>query len=138
MSLSAEEFANATLKLILSKFSVFPLKLFRIPRKNLSIHPRSHTISTCLYVGDTCHKDEKGQGHVRPFSSGERFFTSAINTPQPPQTVFTPLDLTPSLELSKPSAAATSIVAGEEELHCFDLVAAVLTPAADFFTRPPP
>ena len=78
------------------------------------------------------------RGHVRPNSSGERFFTSAINTPQPPQTVFTPLDLTPSLELSKPSAAATSIVAGEEELRCLDLVAVVLAPVADFFTPPPP
>ena len=42
-----------------------------------------------------------------------RFFTAAIYTPHPPQTVFTPLELTLSLELSKPSIAATSIVAGE-------------------------
>ena len=91
-------------------------------------------ISTSLYVGDTCRKDEKGQGHVRPFSSGERFFTSAINTPHPPQTIFTPLDLTPSLELSKPSAAATSIIASEEELRCLDLIAVVLAPAAEIFT----
>ena len=88
-------------------------------------------------MGDTCRTNEKGQGHIRPFSSGERFFTSTINTPHPPQTVFTPLDLTPSLELSKPSAAATSIVAGEEELHYLDLVAVVLAPAVDFFTPPP-
>ena len=32
VSLSAEEFANGTLKVILSKFSVLPLKPFRIPR----------------------------------------------------------------------------------------------------------
>ena len=62
----------------------------------------------------------------------------AIYTPSLPQSVFTPLDLTPSLELSKPSATATSIVAGEEELRCLDLVAVVLAPAADFFTPPPP
>ena len=98
----------------------------------------SHTISTSPYVGDTCHKDEKGQRHVRPFSSDEQFFTVAINTPHPPHTIFTPLVLTPSIELSKPSATGTSIVAGEEELHYLDLVAVVLAPAADFFTPPPP
>ena len=85
-------------------------------------------------MGDTCHANEKGQGHVRPISSDERFFTSAINTPSPPHFAFTPLDLTPSLELSNPRAAATSIVAGEEELHCLDLIAVVLAPVADFFT----
>ena len=89
-------------------------------------------------MGDTCQANEKGQGHVRPISSGEQFFTVAINTPPLPHFSFTPLDLTPSLELSKPSAAATSIVAGEEELHCLDLVAVVLSLAADFFTLPPP
>ena len=74
------------------------------------------------------------QGHIRPFSSGERFFTTAINTPHPPQTAFTPLDLTSLARALKPSVAATSIVTGEEELHCLDLVAVVLTPNADFFT----
>ena len=95
-------------------------------------------IATSQYVGDTCHTNEKGQGHVRPISSGEQFFTSAIRPPPLSHFVFTLLDLTPSLELSNPSAAATSIIAGEEELHCLDLVAAVLTPAAGFFTPPPP
>ena len=51
------------------------------PTKYLSIHPRSNTISTSQYVGDTCHADENGQGHVRPISSGGQFFTVAINTP---------------------------------------------------------
>ena len=88
-------------------------------------------------MGDTCHANEKGQGHVRPISSDERFFTSAINTPSPPNFVFTPLDLTPSLELSNPSSAATSIIVGEEELHYLDLVAVVLAPAVDVFTPPP-
>ena len=86
---------------------------------------------------DTCRTNEKGQGHVRPFSLDERFFTSVINTPHPPQTSFTPLDLTPSLELSRPSAAATFIIAGEEELHCLDLIVVVLVPAAEIFTLPP-
>ena len=95
MSLSAEEFANETLKLILSKTFVLPLKPFRIPQKQLSIHPRSHTISTSQYMDDTCQANEKGQGHVRPNSSGEQFFTAAINTPPLPHFSFTPLDLTP-------------------------------------------
>ena len=53
------------------------------PTKYLSIHPRSNTISTSQYVGDTCHANEKGQGHVCPFSSGKQFFTVAINTSSP-------------------------------------------------------
>ena len=108
MSFSDEEFANATLKLVLSKFLVLPLKSFRIPRQYLSIHPRSHTISTTQYVGDTCRANEKGQGHVRPISSVKQFFTSAINTPPHPSLHF----LLRSFSLSRssfsnPSAAAT-------------------------------
>src|SRR5215216_5722172 len=38
-------------------------------------------ISTSQYVGDTCHKDEKGQGHVRPFSSDEQFFHHGYKYP---------------------------------------------------------
>ena len=53
------------------------------PTKYLSIHPQSNTISTSQYVGDTCQANEKGQGHVRPISLGEQFFTVAINTPFP-------------------------------------------------------
>jgi len=138
VSLSAEEVANETLKFILSEFSAFAAQTVPHSMIDLSIHPRSRTIATSQYVGDTCHANEKGQGHVRPISPGEQFFTSAINTPSLPHFVFTPLDLTPSLELSNPSTAATSIVAGEEELHCLDLAAVVLAPAADFFTPPPP
>ena len=66
------------------------------PTKYLSIHPRSNTISTSQYVGDTCHANEKGQGHICPISSGGRFFTSTINTPSLPHFVFTPLDLSPA------------------------------------------
>ena len=41
------------------------------PMIHYPIHPRSYTISTSQYVGDTCRAKEKGQGHVRPKSSGE-------------------------------------------------------------------
>jgi len=62
------------------------------PMMHYSIHPRSYMISTTQYVGDTCREKEKGQGHVRPKSSGEQFFTVSINTPLPFLTSFTPLD----------------------------------------------
>ena len=61
--------------------------------KYLSIHPRSNTISTSQYVGDTCQADEMGQGHVRPKSLGEQFFTATINTLSPFLTSFPPLEL---------------------------------------------
>ena len=51
---------------------------------------------TSLYMGDTGQANEKGQGHVRPISLGEQFFTVAINTPPLPHFSFTPLDLTPA------------------------------------------
>jgi hypothetical protein len=44
----------------------------------------------------------------------------------------------PSLELSDLAPPLHSIVASEEELHCLDLIAVVLTPAAEIFTPPPP
>ena len=72
------------------------------PTKYLSIHPRSNTISTSQYVGDTCRVKEKGQGHVRPKIFGQTVFTVAINTPLPFLTSFTPLDLSLPLELLKP------------------------------------
>ena len=66
------------------------------PTMHYSIHPRSYTISTTQYVGDTCREKENGQGHVRPKSSGEQFFTASINTPLSILTSFTPLDLSPA------------------------------------------
>ena len=108
MSLSAEEIVNGTLKPILSKFSALPLKPFRIPRQYLSIHPRSNTISTSQYVGDTCQANEKGQGHVRPNSSGKPFFTVAINTPPSLPHFFYSAQSLSSSSFSNPSAAATS------------------------------
>ena len=95
-------------------------------------------ISTSQYVGDTCQANEKGQGHVRPNSSGEQFFTVAINTPLPFLTSFTPLDLSLQLKLLKPEHRCYFISAGEEELHCLDLIADVLAPTAEIFTPPPP
>ena len=108
MSFSAEEFANRTLKLILSKIFGFAAQSVPHPTKYLSIHPRSNTISTSHYVGDTCHANEKGQGHVRPISSDERFFTVAINTPSPlPHFLYSARPLS-NTSFSNPSAAATS------------------------------
>ena len=72
----------------------FAAQTVPLPTIYLSIHPRSNMISTSQYVGDTCQANEKGQGHVRPKSSGEQFFTVAINTPF--LTSFTPLDLSPA------------------------------------------
>ena len=72
------------------------------PTMHYSIHPWSYTISTTQYMGDTCHEKENSQGHVRPKSSGEQFFTVAINTPLPFLTSFTLLDRSLSLELIKP------------------------------------
>lgn len=72
------------------------------PTKYLSIHPRSNTISTSQYVGDTCQANEKGQGHVRPISSGEQFFTMAINTPLSPSSLPLLRSTSLQLELLKP------------------------------------
>ena len=108
MSLSAEEFANGTLKLILSKVFGFVAQTVLHPTKYLSIHPRSHTISTSQYVGDTCQANEKGQAHVHPKSSGKQFFTVAINTPSPVPHFFYSARPLSSSSFSKPSAVATS------------------------------
>ena len=61
-------------------FKTYLIKIFGFaaqtvphPTIYLSTHPWSNTTSTSHYVGDTCHANEKGQGHVRPNSSGERF-----------------------------------------------------------------
>ena len=80
VSLSAEEIVNETLKYSYMKFLAFAAQPLRIPRYNFFYSP---TISTSQYVGDTCRANEKGQGHVRPNSSGEQLFISAINTPSP-------------------------------------------------------
>ena len=78
------------------------------PTIHLSTHPRSNTISTSHYVGDTCHANEKGQGHVRPISSGEQFFTVAINTPPSLPHFFYSARSLSSSSFSNPSAASTS------------------------------
>ena len=109
------------------------------PTMHYSIHPRSYTISTTQYVGDTCHEKEKGQGHVRPKSSGKQFFTATINTPSSlPHFLYSARPLSLSLELLKPKCRRYSIVAGEEELHCLDLVTVVLAPTMEIFTPPLP
>ena len=86
----------------------FAAQTVPLPMKYLSIHPRSNTISTSQYVGDTCQANEKVQGHVRPKSSGEQFFAVAINTPSPlPHFLYSARPLSGS-SFSNPSAAATS------------------------------
>ena len=86
----------------------FAAQTVPLPTIYLSIHPRSNTISTSQYVGDTCHANEKGQGHVRPISWGEPFFTVAINTPSPlPHFFYSARSLLSHSSSSNPSAAAT-------------------------------
>ena len=80
MSLSAEEFANETLKYSISIFGGCRSNRFRFPWLD---NPRSPTISTSQYVGDTCHVESKGQGYICPKSSDCLVFTPAINTPLP-------------------------------------------------------
>ena len=108
VSWSAEEIANETLKQILSRFSVLPLKPFCIPWCIiLFTHDltRSHLHST--WVTHVAWR-RKGRGMFVPKSSGEQFFTVAINTPFPFLTSFTPLDRSLSRSsFSNPSAAAT-------------------------------
>ena len=89
-------------------------------------------------MGDTCQPKEKGQGHVRPKSSGEQFFTVSLNTPLLFLTSFTPLDLSLPLKLSDLAPPLISIITSEEELSYLDLVAVVLAPTAEIFTPPPP
>ena len=90
-------------------------------------------------MGDTCRANEKGQGHVLPNSSGEQLFISAINTPYPSSFHFYSARTHSLARTSQnPSAAANSIIVSEEELHCLDLVAVVLTPAAEIFPPLPP
>ena len=92
VSLSAEEFANRTFNLSYPNF--------RRCRSNRSASHEiliySPTISTSQYVGDTCQANEKGQGHVRPKSSGEQFLLCDYKYPSPFLTSFTPLDLSPA------------------------------------------
>ncbi len=103
------------LKNLRTELLTYPIQIFGFaaqtvphPTKYLSIHPQSNTISTSQYVGDTCQANEKGQGHVRPKSSGEQFFTATINTPSPlPHFLYSARPLSSS-SFSNPSAAATS------------------------------
>ena len=80
----------------------FAAQIVLHPTMHYFTHPRSYTISTTKYVGDTCREKENGQGHARPKSSSEQFFTASINTPLSILTSFTPLDLSLPLELLKP------------------------------------
>ena len=67
------------------------------PMMHYFTHPRSYTISTTKYVGDSCREKENGQGHVRPKSSGEHFFTATINTPSSlPHFIYSARSLSPT------------------------------------------
>ena len=102
VSLSAKEFANTTLKLILSKIFGFAAQTVPNPTKTRIYSP------TISHGGDTCQANEKGQGHVHPISSGEQFFTVAINIPSPSSLLFYSARPLSSSSFSNPSAAATS------------------------------
>ena len=109
-SLCPCQLKNLRTKLLTYLIQIFGFAAQTVPHptKYLSIHPRSNTISTSQYMGDTCQVNEKGQGHVRPISSGEQFFTVAINTPSPlPHFLYSARPLSSS-SFSNPSAAATS------------------------------
>ena len=109
-SLCPCQLKNLRTELLTYLIQIFGFAAQTVPHhmKYLSIHPRSNTISTSQYVGDTCQANEKGHGHVRPISSGERFFTVAINTPSPLPHFFYSTRPLSSSSFSNPSAAATS------------------------------
>ena len=109
MSLSAEEFANGTLKLILSKFLVLPLKPFRIPR-NTYLFTHDLTRSPLLSTWVTHVKRmRRVRGTFVQFLRANRFFTMAINTPSPLAHFLYFARPLSSSSLSNPSAAATSL-----------------------------
>ena len=83
VSLSAEEIANESLKQILSRFSVLPLKPFRFPRCIiLFTHDLTRSYLHSAWVTHDAWR-RKGRGMFVPKSSGEQVFTMAINTPLP-------------------------------------------------------
>ena len=80
VSLSAEEIVNGTFNLpyLNFRFCCWNSSAFH---DNTYLFTHDLMIATSQYVGDTCHVNETGQGHVRPKSSGVQFFTATINTP---------------------------------------------------------
>ena len=109
MSLTVKEFANGTFNLSYLNFRLCRSNRSASHDKYLSIHPRSYTIATSQYVGDTCQANEKGQGHVRPISSGVQFFTPTINTPASSSLRFYYARSHSRSSSANPSAAATSL-----------------------------
>ena len=108
MSLSAEEIANETLKQILSKFSVLPHKLFRIPRCIiLFTHDRTRSPLHSTWVTHVARR-RKGRGTFVPNLRANSFFTVSINTPLPFLTSFTPLDRSLSRSSSSNRSAAAT------------------------------
>ena len=67
------------------------------PTMHYSIHPRSYTISTTQYVGDTCRVKEKGQGHIHPKIFGRTVFHRVYKYPSPlPHFIYSARPLSPA------------------------------------------
>ena len=135
VSLSAEEIANDTLKYSYLNFRLLPLKSFHIPW-NTYLFTHDLHLSIC---GWHMSREWEGSGARSSKFLGRTVFHLSYKYPLP--FLISLLLRSTSLchsSISSPSATATSIVAGEEELHCLDLVASVLAPAAEIFPPPPP
>ena len=107
-------------------FKIFNLNFWRLPLKPFWFpwldNPRSSTISTTQYMGDTCRMDSKGQGHTGPKSSDQLVFTAAINTPSLP-----PAQVTPHSHLSRAPDLAPPLTSSSPEWKSF---AASTSPSA--------
>ena len=107
MSLSAEEIANETLKQILSKFSVLPLKPFRIPQCIiLFTHDRTRSQLHSTWVTHVARR-RKGRGTFIP-NLGRTVFHRVYKYPSPlPHFIYSARSLLSHSSSSNPSAAAT-------------------------------
>ena len=93
-SLCPCQLKNLRMELLTYLIQIFGFAAQTVPHPTiyLSIRPRSNTISTSQYVGDTCREKEKGQGHVRPKIFGRTVFHHGYKSPSTLLTSFTPLD----------------------------------------------
>ena len=108
MSLSAEEIANETLKQILSKFSVLPLKPFRIPQCIiLFTHDRTRSQLHSMWVTHVARR-RKRRGTFVPNLRANSFFHRVYKYPSPlPHFIYSARSLLSHSSSSNPSAAAT-------------------------------
>ena len=107
MSLSAEEIANETLKQILSKFSVLPLKPFRIPQCIiLFTHDRTRSQLHSTWVAHVARR-RKGRGTFIPNLRANSFHR-VYKYPSPlPHFIYSTRSLLSHSSSSNPSTAAT-------------------------------